>query len=71
MEFLFSPAWLKSLSALFINISAAWFMAAALTPNFAEINQLNSILVLMYYIFSGIMYLLLTVKTEEILQLYE
>ncbi len=66
-NFIFTEPWLKSFAGLFINISAAWFMAAALTTNLTNLTKLESYLILFNYFISGILYLLLSVKIEETL----
>jgi len=64
MRFLFTKAWLKSFSSLFINIAAAWFMSVLLGLNIDNLDQLYT---LFTNFFSGIIYLLLAVKIEEII----
>lgn len=71
MNFIFTKPWLKSLSGLFINISAAWFMAAALTTNITKLQKTESYIILCYYLIAGLLYLLLSVKIEEILTIYD
>lgn len=71
MVFLFTRPWLRSLSGLFINISAGWFMAAALTTNITNLQKIEFYIILFYYLISGLLYLLLSVKIEEILTAYD
>lgn len=63
----FSPPKLKTYAGLFVNISAAYFMATAISINFTKFNQLDTVLVSVQYIFSGILYLFVAIKIEEYL----
>lgn len=65
--FLTQP-WLKALSALSINLSAAWFDLAILTPNFAKTQYLQVVIALTLDFMLGILFLLFTVKIEGLLQ---
>ena len=62
MQRLFRP-WLKSISGLFINISAVWFTLAFITPTFDK----NNTLILTVDISFGILFLLASVFIEAIL----
>ncbi len=59
---------LKSLSALFTNFSAVWFGLAFVTPNFIDITNVEIFLTLTKDIGFGIVYLLLSMEIERILE---
>ena len=61
-------SWLKALSALSINMSAAWFGVVAVAPNFWPPVGLKSFLLLTTDIFAGTLFLLMTVKLEGVLE---
>lgn len=58
-------AWLKTLSALTVNLSAGWFAAVIIVPNLSIINGLGNIAVLIYDLVFGSMFLLLGVWLEK------
>jgi hypothetical protein len=61
----FTPAKLKVLSGLFGNLAAGWLGAAIITPNFADLSELISKLVLTADIVFAILCLLLAFWFEE------
>ena len=64
MEKFLPKPWLKALSGLCVNLSAAWFGVAFITPRFANLSEAEVLFVLTKSISSGIMFLLLTVEIE-------
>lgn len=62
-----SLAFLKSLSAVTSNLSAAWFALALVTPNFTNISNTEIIVVLTRDVVFGILWLVLTVIIERTL----
>ena len=58
---------LRALSAVAANISAAWFILAFVTPNFAGVS-IESIITLTRDILLGIVFLVLTTIIERILE---
>lgn len=66
MKWLFSKPSLRSLSALFVNLSAGWFGAAFIAPNIVELARVGAPVVLLTkYLSSGILCLLVSIKIEE------
>ena len=63
-----SRPWLKALSALSSNISAAWLAVAFIGPNISVPKNTKEILVLILYIMFGIIFLLITVLLEKELE---
>lgn len=57
--------WLKALSGLFINISAAWFALAFIGPNVAFPKSPIEFVLLTSYMIFGILFLVLTVFLER------
>ena len=57
--------WLKALSGLSVNLSAAWFGLAVVTPNFANILKIETVVTLTRDVLFGIIFLLLTVFFEK------
>lgn len=59
MKFIFSrkyqKAFIISLAGLLLNISAAWFGAAFITPNFTILSSLTGLVLLTGYIILGIL----------------
>ena len=55
----------RILSGLFVNLAAAWFAAAALTPNLVSISKLADFLVLTYDVLGGIIFMILATVVEE------
>lgn len=60
--------WLKSLSGVFQGLSAGWFGLAFVTPNSTKIDTLENILALTLDILFGMLFLVLSVKAEHILE---
>lgn len=56
---------LRALSGLFINLSAAWFILAFVTPNFADITMRASQIILLRDVFLGILFFVITVLVEK------
>ncbi len=65
MRIRLSSPWMHSLSGLFVNLSAAWFAAAFLTP--AYLSHPVWPFLLTGNLISGIVFLLASVKLEELL----
>jgi len=57
--------WLGALSNLSVNISAAWFGVAFVTPNFIGISTVDSTLVLLTDIILGILFLSFSAVIER------
>ena len=68
MKFTFSLPWLKALSNICGNLSAGWFASVFIAPGIA--GQLNPVILTINFLI-GIVYLLITVKIEQILETYE
>lgn len=62
-----SRAFLKALSQVFANLSAAWFTLAFITPNFSNAFNTKAIIVLTTDIVFGIVFLALTTIAERII----
>ena len=62
-----SRAFLKALSQVFANLSATWFTLAFVTPNFSNVFNTKSIIVLTTDIVFGIVFLALTTIVERII----
>lgn len=60
--------WFKALAALSINLSAGWFAAVLIVPNFSSLQNLADFGILTYDLFLGILFLRFTVKIEEVLE---
>lgn len=60
--------WLKALSSLSINISAAWFGVVIIAPNFLPLEGLKSLLLLTADVSAGILFLIVTVRLERRLE---
>lgn len=58
-------AWLKTLSALTVNLSAGWFAAVIIIPNLSIINGLDNLAVLIYDLVFGSIFLLLGAWLEK------
>lgn len=56
---------LKALSGLTINLSAGWFGAFVISPNFSPIVGIKEILLLTYDVMFGILFLYLGIKLER------
>lgn len=61
-------AWLKALSGLSVNLSAAWFTLAIVTPNFSSLANIEALLVLTRDLVFGIVFLVLTVIFERLIK---
>lgn len=57
--------WLRALSGLSINIAAAWFVLAFITPNYVDITKPEGLLTLTRDVLSGILFLLTSVMIER------
>ncbi len=68
MKKFFSRSWLKALSGLFVNLAAAWFAVAFITPNFSDPTEPAGFAVLGVDILLGFTFLVSTVKLEEVLE---
>jgi hypothetical protein len=64
-----SKPWLKALSGLSINLAAGWLAAVVIVPNFAGLTKPGALWILTYDLLAAILFLLLTVKLEEFLEL--
>lgn len=64
-------AWLQTLANMFGNLSAAWLAAAWITPVLSSYTNPNTIFVLISNVLSGIVYLLIVVRLETLLEQYE
>ena len=65
IEVLSRSYWLKAFSGLCINLSAAWFGLAFVTPNFADLSNINILWVLIRDVLFGIVFLVLTAMIER------
>ncbi len=61
--------WAKTISNILQNLSAGWFGLAFITPNFIQIDGTQDFFVLTLDILFGILFLLLSVKIEQMLDL--
>jgi|GEM_PF-4270399 len=59
---------LRSLSALSVNMAAAWFGLAFITPTFISVTALITILALTRDIGFGMLFLLISVQLEGLLE---
>ncbi len=59
-------AWLRTLSGLTINLSAGWFGLVLITPNFTDLSKIDGFIVLLGYLFLGIIFLFLTAFIERL-----
>lgn len=57
-------SWLKALSGLFINLSAAWYTLAFITPNFIKLDS-EGLNALIFDVFFGTILLVFTVRVER------
>jgi hypothetical protein len=64
-------AWLKTLSALTVNLSAGWFAVLVIVPNFAHVGNWDNLIVLFYDLMFGTIFLVSSVWLEKISQFYE
>lgn len=60
--------WLRSLSGICQNMSVALFGLAFITPNFTTLNNPENILVLTLDILFGMLFLVISVQMEQILE---
>ena len=56
------------MSALAVNLAAGWLGAIFITPNFAALSQVSTVLVLFGFLISAIMSLLISVILERSLE---
>lgn len=63
--------WFKTFAGLSVNLSAAFFGLAIVTPNFLKTSYPESIIVLTWDLLLGILFLLATVVLEKFLLKYE
>lgn len=68
LSILFTKSWLRAYSGLSINLSAAWFGLAIVTPNFSDITTMEGFLTLTRDIMFGIIFLVTCVRIEEFLE---
>ena len=68
MPVLFTRPWLRSLSGLFINFSYGYFALAIVTPNLVNLSLSDPFASLTWNVFLGILFLLASVKTEELVE---
>lgn len=66
MDALFFPKYLKLLSGLLTNISAAYFMIATIAIGSTQVNMFNGILSFFYNLSIAIMYYLLAVYIQDL-----
>ena len=59
--------WIRALSGLCLNLSATWFAVSSATPILAESE--HKLLVLTGYVLNGMVYLYLSVKLDELLDI--
>ena len=64
-KLLLTKSWLRSLSGLCVNLSAAWFATILVSSKFVPLD----ILLLTRTVSSGILFLLLSVEFEKLLEL--
>ncbi len=62
-----SRSWLKSFGGLCVNLSATWFAVIFITPKLIYSNFIDLLLFLTKSIGFGILFLLLSVKIEDII----
>ncbi len=60
--------WLRTFSGVFQGLCTAWFSLAFVTPNVTSLNKIEGVLLLTLYILFGMLFLILSVKTEHILE---
>ena len=60
--------WLKSFSGIFQGLSSGWFGVAFLTSNPNKLSTFEDLLTLTLNILFAILFLMLSVKTEHILE---
>lgn len=68
MRKLFSKPSLRAFSGLSVNLSAAWFAAAFITPNFADVRTPAALVVLMLDLLFGTVSLAVVIRLEELLE---
>lgn len=69
MKKMFTPSWLRILSALFTNLSAGMLGVVIIAPNFLPVNNPENFFLLTYDIVSAIVFLLVAVRFDEALNL--
>lgn len=60
------PAWLKALADLFINLSAGWFGAVIIVPNFWPPTKFANFLFLTYDLIAGILFLVVAIRLRKL-----
>lgn len=65
MDVFLTKPWLKALSGLSINISAAWFIAPVIGSNISFPESFSVLRILVFDIVLGIIFLLITVLIEK------
>jgi len=68
VEKLLTPAWIRALAGLFINLSAGWFSVVLIGPQISVPTTLSEFWFLTVNIIFGILSLLIAVKLEELLE---
>lgn len=58
--------WFEILSDLFINLSAGWFGAVIIVPNFAGLNRSLNFLVLTVDVIFGMFFLVLAFRFKKL-----
>lgn len=61
----YQHSFIKALAGLSLNISAAWFALAFITPNFVDLHALEAVIVLTKDIVLGIVFLVLNIIFEQ------
>ena len=61
--------WLKAFAGLTINLSAGWYGAVLILPNFSPIKTTADFLTLIYDLLFGTIFLVLSVWCEKNLEL--
>ncbi len=67
MRLLLSKSWLKSIGGICINLSATWFAIIFITPKLFYKDFIDLIIFLTKSLGFGILFLLLSVKIEDII----
>lgn len=69
MDLNISRPWLKSLSGLFINLSATWIAITFITPNFIKASLFEVIFLVLKNIGFAIILLLVSIELEKNLEI--
>lgn len=62
------PVWLLALADVFINLSAGWFGVVVIIPNFWPPANWENILLLIYDLIAGILFLIWAVKLRRLVK---